>query len=86
MRFPGRRGRAATVDFHLYPLSVAFCDPFIFHAVESWLRQAQDPFAELVQPTLDDPERASQLVEACTAAHYGRHFPTYYIKQWFGHF
>jgi hypothetical protein len=59
---------------------VAFCDPFIFHAVQSWLRQAQDPFAELVRPILDDPERTGQLVEACTAAHYDRHFPTYYIK------
>ena len=33
-----------------------------------------------MRPTLENPERTGQLAEACTAAHYGRHFPTYYIK------
>ena len=23
---------------------ISFCDPFIFHAVQSWLHAAQDPF------------------------------------------
>ena len=59
---------------------ISFCDPFIFHAVQSWLHAAQDPFAAEVRPLLADPERTATLVEACAVAHYSRHYPTYYIK------
>ena len=67
---------------------ISFCDPFIFHAVQSWLhelrpepsRRAQDPFTSQVRPLLADPERTGPLVEACAVAHYGRRYPTYYIK------
>ena len=43
---------------------ISFCDPFIFHAVQSWLHAAQDPFAAQVRPLLADPERTGSLVEA----------------------
>ncbi len=59
---------------------ISFCDPFIFHAVQSWLHAAQDPFAARVRPLLADPERTALLVEACAVAHYSRRYPTYYIK------
>ncbi len=59
---------------------IAFSDPFIFHAVRAWLNDIQDPFAEQVSPILEDSERTGQLVEACVAHHYSRHYPTYYIK------
>ena len=59
---------------------ISFCDPFIFHAVQSWLHEASDPFTAQVRPLLADPERTGHLVEACAVAHYGRHYPTYYIK------
>ena len=59
---------------------VTFNDPFIFHAVQAWLGDVQDPFTEQVRPSLADPERTGHLIEACTAAHYSRHYPTYYIK------
>ena len=59
---------------------ISFCDPFIFHAVQSWLHAAQDPFAAQVRPLLADPERTAPLVEACAVAHYSRRYPTYYIK------
>lgn len=59
---------------------ISFCDPFIFHAVQSWLHETQDPFTAQVRPLLADPERTGPLVEACAAAHYGRRYPTYYIK------
>ncbi|MCE2450889.1 MAG: ATP-binding protein [Candidatus Latescibacteria bacterium] len=59
---------------------ISFCDPFIFHAVQSWLHAAQDPFAAQVRPLLADPERTGPLVEACAVAHYSRRYPTYYIK------
>ena len=59
---------------------ISFCDPFIFHAVQSWLHEAQDPFTAQVRPLLADPERTGLLVEACAVAHYSRRYPTYYIK------
>ena len=59
---------------------ISFCDPFIFHAVQSWLHETPDPFAAQVRPLLADPERIGTLAEACAVAHYGRHYPTYYIK------
>ena len=59
---------------------IGFCDPFIFHAVQSWLHPAKDPFTHQVRPLLADPERTGTLVEACAVAHYGRRYPTYYIK------
>ena len=59
---------------------ISFCDPFIFHAVQSWLHEAQDPFTAQVRPLLADPERTGLLVEACAVAHYSHRYPTYYIK------
>ena len=59
---------------------ISFCDPFIFHAVQSWLHEVTDPFTAQVRPLLADPERTGLLVEACAVAHYGRRYPTYYIK------
>lgn len=59
---------------------VVFKDPFIFHALNSWLHPVEDPYANQVLPCLDDPDRISHLVEACAATHFARHFPTYYIK------
>ena len=59
---------------------IGFCDPFIFHAVQSGLHPDQDPFTRQVRPLLADPERTGTLVEACAVAHYGRRYPTYYIK------
>ena len=59
---------------------ISFCDPFIFHAVQSWLHEVPDPFTAQVRPLLADPERTGLLVEACAVAHYSRRYPTYYIK------
>jgi predicted AAA+ superfamily ATPase len=59
---------------------VGFADPFIFHAIAHWLNPVTDPYANQVVPLLQDTERSGALVEACAAAHYGRHYPTYYIK------
>jgi predicted AAA+ superfamily ATPase len=57
-----------------------FADPFIFHALRSWIWPAQDPFKTQIQPILVDPERCSGLVEACVVTHFRRFYPTYYIK------
>ncbi|MFH0726162.1 MAG: ATP-binding protein [Pseudomonadota bacterium] len=59
---------------------VMFTDPFVFHAVKSWLRPDRDPYHHQMIPTLDDPGAAAKLVEACAVIHHNRHFPTYYIK------
>jgi predicted AAA+ superfamily ATPase len=57
-----------------------FADPFIFHAVNSWVNPCQDPFHEQLKPTLSDADWSAKLVEACVTTHYRRIFPTYYIK------
>jgi predicted AAA+ superfamily ATPase len=57
-----------------------FADPFIFHAVNSWLKSCKDPFNEQLKPTLSNADWSAKLVEACVTTHYRRIFPTYYIK------
>lgn len=59
---------------------VMFTDPFIFHAINAWLKASKDPFHDQVKPLLQDAEWGSKLAEACGVTHYSRHFPTYYIK------
>ena len=59
---------------------VAFTDPFIFHAVRSWLDPVDDPFASQVAPAVADPEWAGRLAEACAVAHHHRVHPTFYLK------
>ena len=59
---------------------VAFTDPFIFHAVRSWLDPVEDPFANQVEPALADPESMGKLAEACAVAHHHRLHPTFYLK------
>jgi predicted AAA+ superfamily ATPase len=57
-----------------------FADPFIFHAVNAWVKPCEDPFNEQLKPTLSNADRSAKLVEACVTTHYRRTFPTYYIK------
>lgn len=59
---------------------VMFTDPFIFHAVNSWLNPVDDPFNQQLQPLLADKQWASKLTEACTVTLYRRKFPTFYVK------
>lgn len=57
-----------------------FTDPFIYHAIASWLQPCQDPFNETIIPAVKDPRIASYLVESCVTSHFNRWYPTYYIK------
>ena len=57
-----------------------FRDPFIFHAVNAWLKPCADPFDEQVKPILGDRVQCARLIEACVITHYSRYYPTYYIK------
>lgn len=59
---------------------VMFTDPFILHAVNSWLRPDPDPFHHRLEPMLKDPEWSGRIAEACAVTHVRRFHPTYYIK------
>ena len=57
-----------------------FCDPFIFHAVNAWIKPVAEPWNAQILPLIQDPEWASRMVEATAITHHRRFFPTYYIK------
>ncbi len=57
-----------------------FTDPFIFHAVRSWLNNTDDPYQQEVRPFLADAAKRGALVESCAVSHFNRFYPTYYIK------
>ena len=59
---------------------VVFKDPFIYHAVRSWLEPSSEPYETQILPLLASPEQTGPLVEACVAAHCARRVPTFYIK------
>jgi predicted AAA+ superfamily ATPase len=57
-----------------------FTDPFIFHAMKSWLYPTNTPFEQQIQPELNNPIHMAYLAELITVTHYRRFYPTYYIK------
>jgi predicted AAA+ superfamily ATPase len=59
---------------------VMFTDPFILHAVNSWLRPDPDPFHTRIEPMLADPHWCGRIAEACAVTHVRRFYPTYFIK------
>ena len=59
---------------------VMFSDPFIHHAVRSWVTPEGDPFHRQVIPSLSDPEVSAGIVETCAVTHVRRFWPTFYIK------
>ena len=58
---------------------VDFCDPFILHAIRTWLSSPKDPF-EAILAANGDSELVSHLVESVAATHLARLHPTFYIK------
>jgi predicted AAA+ superfamily ATPase len=59
---------------------VVIPDPFVLHAVRSWLEPHADPFSDQAIPLIADPEWAARLAELCADTHHARLHPTYYIK------
>jgi len=59
---------------------VMFTDPFIFHAIRSWLWPEKNSYHQQIVPAIQDPLLSAGLVEACVVTHYAHQFPTYYIK------
>ena len=59
---------------------VIFNDPFVFHAVRSWLSPSDNPYEMQIKQLLDSAELTSKLVESCVSSHYSRKYPTFYIK------
>jgi len=57
-----------------------FSDPFIYHAIYSWLHASNNPFEEHIIPAVNNSKIASYLVEACVINHYKRWYDTFYIK------
>lgn len=57
-----------------------FCDPFILHAMKTWLTPTTNPFETHIKPMFADPILYSELVESCVITQFRRFFPTYYIK------
>ncbi len=62
------------------PRKLHFADPFIRHAVKSWIDRCKDPFSEQVSQLLKDSESVSTLVEGCAVSHVRRLYQTFYIK------
>ncbi|MFH1529973.1 MAG: ATP-binding protein [Pseudomonadota bacterium] len=56
-----------------------FADPFILHAVRTWLESPLDPW-ENIMSAVAEPSSVSHIVEAVVANHLSRRYPTYYIK------
>lgn len=58
-----------------------FNDPFIYHAIKSWLNSSKDPYAEQILPSIQDSMLSGALVESCVVTHFRRHYEkTFYIK------
>jgi predicted AAA+ superfamily ATPase len=59
---------------------IVFGDPFIHHAVQSWVTPGADPFSRQVIPAVRDPEKSARIAESCAVTHIRRFHPTFYIK------
>jgi uncharacterized protein len=59
---------------------VIFNDPFVFHAVRSWLHPNDNPYKTQVEELSNSVEWTSKLVESCVSSHFSRIYPTFYIK------
>lgn len=59
---------------------IMFADPFIYHALYSWVKPVNEVYEQQVLPLMNEPLLVSKLVEATVITHYQRQYPTYYIK------
>jgi predicted AAA+ superfamily ATPase len=59
---------------------IFFNDPFVYHAIYSWLSPNNDPYVNQILPATQNPILAAQLVETVVINHFQRKYPTYYIK------
>lgn len=57
-----------------------FTDPFIYHAINSWLYPVKDPFTTHMVAALENPHIVAYLVETVVVNHFRRWYPIYYIK------
>ncbi|HLB57058.1 MAG TPA: ATP-binding protein [Coxiellaceae bacterium] len=58
---------------------LTFTDPFIYHALKTWLNPTDDPFLQ-IEKDVSDSVISAALVESIVSNHFRRHYPTYYIK------
>ncbi len=59
---------------------ILFSDPFIFHAIRSWIAPVQNAYEHQIVTALADPIICGQLAESCAITQYRRYYPTYYLK------
>ena len=59
---------------------ISFTDPYIYHAIGSWLHPSPHYFNEKIQNIFQDKAMVGGLVEAIVTNHFRRIYPTYYIK------
>lgn len=57
-----------------------FCDPFIFHAIRSWLNPKKNAFEEQITASIKNNKLCSLLVESVAVTHFRQFYPTHYIK------
>jgi len=59
---------------------VMFTDPFILHAIRSWLQADVQPYESMIKPLIADTEWCGKIIESIVTTHFSRLWPTYYIK------
>ncbi len=59
---------------------ILFTDPFIFHAMRSWIAPVKNAYEQQILTALNDPVLCAQLVESCAITQYRHYYPTYYLK------
>ncbi len=52
----------------------------ILLTIEGWVSNRDLNYYSMAKEFINTPNFASALVESCVALHFGRHYPTYYIK------
>ncbi len=59
---------------------IMFTDPFIFHAIQTWLAANKTTSQTLVKQAMEDPESCSKLAKTCAVTQFRRYYTSYYIK------
>ncbi len=57
-----------------------FTDPFIYHALNAWIKPEIDPYTSQIAPQLANPQIVATWVEGCVVTHFRRYYSTFYIK------
>jgi len=59
---------------------IMFTDPFIFHAMRSWIFPVKNAYEQQINIAVNDAILSAQLAESCAITQYRHYYPTYYLK------